>query len=441
MGDRVTFNLSGTCFMVSQATCDKLMDLSTESRLIIEDAQLKGSKRELFLERDPTCFAALLHFSRQGELHLPPVVCPLVFKSEMSVWGVELSSLSNCCYNTMVSVMDDRQMLENFERNVRYSDDVPAGPVESLSAWQTVRLRAWNVLERPFSSRAAKVYTTVFFLFLVASLFSMIVSTHDSFKRNLDESEWREALGDEFTLYEDFFRYHYRWDDDASQPKPPSQATGSPTVSSLQNTSTDQSSITVTSTEATPPSKTGKLETFRARMHFLDYVDHACMAFFTLDFLLRVLFCPHLCRYFLSVLNLADLVALLAMYVRLMLDKLLPAERFTVTSLDLIDCLTIFSLYELLLLVMFLSGAVLLFSTLVFWCEKSTMRSIPDAFWWAIVTMTTVGYGDMYPVTFQGKIVGSLCALSGVVLIAITIPVLVNNFLLFYGHSKVQFYM
>ena len=96
------------------------------------------------------------------------------------------------------------------------------------------------------------------------------------------------------------------------------------------------------------------------------------------------------------------------------------------------------STYELLLLVMFLSSGVLVFSTLVFWCERENMGSIPEAFWWAIVTMTTVGYGDMVPKSFPGKVVGSLCAVSGVVLIAITIPVLVNNFLLFYGYSKVR---
>ncbi|XP_070207185.1 potassium voltage-gated channel protein Shaw-like [Littorina saxatilis] len=86
---------------------------------------------------------------------------------------------------------------------------------------------------------------------------------------------------------------------------------------------------------------------------------------------------------------------------------------------------------------MFLTSGVLVFSTLVFWCERENMGSIPEAFWWAIVTMTTVGYGDIAPKSFLGKIVGSLCAISGVVLIAITIPVLVNNFLLFYGYSKV----
>lgn len=90
------------------------------------------------------------------------------------------------------------------------------------------------------------------------------------------------------------------------------------------------------------------------------------------------------------------------------------------------------SLHELLLLVMFLSSGVLLFSFLAYWCDRSAMKSLPDACWWAIITMTTVGYGDIYPITFQGKVVGSMCAVSGVLLIAVTVPVVVNNFLLFY---------
>jgi len=45
-------------------------------------------------------------------------------------------------------------------------------------------------------------------------------------------------------------------------------------------------------------------------------------------------------------------------------------------------------------------------------------RSIPHSFWWAIVTLTTVGYGDAVPITLGGRIFASLFILIGMISIA-----------------------
>jgi len=45
---------------------------------------------------------------------------------------------------------------------------------------------------------------------------------------------------------------------------------------------------------------------------------------------------------------------------------------------------------------------------------KSNIKSAEDAIWWTIVTVTTVGYGDKYPVTTEGRVIGILVMVAGV---------------------------
>jgi len=63
--------------------------------------------------------------------------------------------------------------------------------------------------------------------------------------------------------------------------------------------------------------------------------------------------------------------------------------------------------------------ALILLSSLLVWLfegrgtEGNTIRSIWDGVWWAVVTVTTVGYGDMYPVTTMGRVVGLTLIIAG----------------------------
>ena len=96
------------------------------------------------------------------------------------------------------------------------------------------------------------------------------------------------------------------------------------------------------------------------------------------------------------------------------------------------------SIRELSMFILFMCIATVIFSGAIFHAEmgqpNSMFTSIPDAFWWAIVTMTTVGYGDYVPVGNFGKLLGAFCVLSGVLCIALPVPVIVANFNNYYRH-------
>ncbi|CAF1129820.1 unnamed protein product, partial [Brachionus calyciflorus] len=61
---------------------------------------------------------------------------------------------------------------------------------------------------------------------------------------------------------------------------------------------------------------------------------------------------------------------------------------------------------------------------------------IPMSFWFAMTTMTTVGFGDRVPQTSPGYLIGSLCAICGVLVVAFTVPIAVNNFTFFYSYTQ-----
>jgi len=75
---------------------------------------------------------------------------------------------------------------------------------------------------------------------------------------------------------------------------------------------------------------------------------------------------------------------------------------------------------------------VLLSASLAYFAESEAQpdkfSSIPEAMWWSIVTLTTVGYGDVFPVTPFGKLVGAATALLGVCSVALLTGIVANAF-------------
>ena len=95
---------------------------------------------------------------------------------------------------------------------------------------------------------------------------------------------------------------------------------------------------------------------------------------------------------------------------------------------------------ELFLLLFLLIMATCIFGGLMFCAEMHTTQ-YPDigvSLWWALVTISTIGYGDYYPTDLPGRIIGSLCAVSGIIMLALPIAVISSEFSNFYSHRFYQ---
>lgn len=88
---------------------------------------------------------------------------------------------------------------------------------------------------------------------------------------------------------------------------------------------------------------------------------------------------------------------------------------------------------ELAISVVIVLIAVILASSVMWLCENEAQpeafRSVPSGMWWAIITITTIGYGDVSPVTGAGKVVGGIIAFLGVCIFALPVGILGSAFL------------
>ena len=176
--------------------------------------------------------------------------------------------------------------------------------------------------------------------------------------------------------------------------------------------------------------------------------------FFTLDGLLGLLCCPHtkllVCsvRFWINLISVtASWVVLRAGHVQANVCPPLYLKVFTVLrSLRTWRVNRVFylvrgwevllftlrqSLWEIGILgIIFLTGMVVC-ATLIYYAERPNPDNFPNihtGFWWAIVTMTTVGYGDIYPTTAYGYAIGSVCAVTGMFVAALPIAIISENF-------------
>lgn len=160
-----------------------------------------------------------------------------------------------------------------------------------------------------------------------------------------------------------------------------------------------------------------------------------CVSVFTVEYLLRIYSASSRVKFFFSFFGLIDLIAILPFYLTLGMDlKSLRAIRlFRILRLfkflrygntmekikksfnSIKRELFLFTLATLMLLY-FSSIGIYYFENEA---QPEVFASIFDAMWWSVATLTTVGYGDVYPITSGGKIFASVIVFIGLGLVAI----------------------
>ena len=210
----------------------------------------------------------------------------------------------------------------------------------------------------------------------------------------------------------------------------------------------------------------GSVKSLEARWGlFLNDFEIFSVAVFTLEYLIRLWSCtadPRFAgriggrlRHALRLISIIDLLAVLPFYLPLLgidlrslrvlrLLRILRVAKIGryYTSLNLIKQVLL-SKREELVLSSFMMGLLLVVSsTLLFYCENTAQpqafSSIPATMWWAVATLTTVGYGDMYPVTLMGKFLASVIAILGIGMFALPTGILGAGFVESIQQSKDQ---
>ncbi|XP_042555249.1 potassium voltage-gated channel subfamily G member 1 [Dipodomys spectabilis] len=354
---------------------------------------------EFFFDRNPGAFGTILTFLRAGKLRLLREMCALSFQEELLYWGIAEDHLDGCCKRRYLQKIEEfAEMVEREEEEEEDEEPLdsdgrdsqgPAGSQGRLGrCMQTLR----DMVERPHSGLPGKVFACLSVLFVTVTAINLSVSTLPSLREEEEQGQCSEMC------------------------------------------------------------------------HNVFIVESVCVGWFSLEFLLRFIQAPSKFAFLRSPLTLIDLVAILPYYITLLVDGAASGRRKPGAGNSYLDkvglALRVLRALRILyvmrlarhslglqtlgltarrctrefgLLLLFLCVAIALFAPLLYVIENEMadspeFTSIPACYWWAVITMTTVGYGDMVPRSTPGQVVALSSILSGILLMAFPVTSIFHTF-------------
>ncbi|XP_039594229.1 potassium voltage-gated channel subfamily G member 3 isoform X1 [Polypterus senegalus] len=352
-------------------------------------------RNEYFFDRHSGAFGCIMLYVKYGKLRFVPQMCELSFYNEMIYWGLESSQLEYCCQRRL----DDR-MSETYTYFSEEDAELRPNELDTRGSGKWLE-RMRRTFEEPTSSVAAQILASVSVIFVIVSMVVLCASTLPDWKTAENNSVEEHRYSDKFG---------------------------------------DPSGV----------------------------IEAVCIGWFTAECIVRFIVSKDKCEFVRRPLNIIDLLAITPYYISVLMSVLtgensqLQRAGVTLRVLRMMRIFWVIKLArhflglqtlgltlkrcyrEMVMLLVFICVAMAIFGALSQLLEhgldlemsNEDYASIPAACWWVIISMTTVGYGDMYPITMPGRVLGGVCVVSGIVLLALPITFIYHSFVQCYHELK-----
>lgn len=343
-----------------------------------------NSKGEYYFDRHSEAFEAILYFYQsKGVLYHPEDIPIELFLEELQFYEI------------------DESIIQKFEVDNGMKEIEPKIELPSYKYFRII----WEFLEYPDTSRAAKIFALLSIFVIVISLTIFIIETLPTFSAQFVNTSIPIVNCNNATQ-------RYRWE---------------------------------------------MVEVASAHGHWLFLISSAIIVWFSAELILRFITCPNKFNFFFNPTNIIDLLSILPYFMKFIStsgdSKILTVMRVIRVlrvlklsrhseSLQILGKTLVAAREELAILCVFLTIKVLLFGSIIYFLEsedsvnKDVFTSIPVSAWWAIVSLTTIGYGDMAPNTLLGKLVGTMTISCSILILILPVPSVVSHFSHFTNLAK-----
>lgn len=413
---RVRINVRGFQFETFQATLEQFPDtvLGCPAR---RKEFYDPESDQYCLDRDPIAFDFILFFYQSnGILARPETISKNAFSEELKFFGITEQDW----VDDGKSAKDVHETSTSSENQELLAVEIPphGDDLNCTKRAQNLRTKCWLMMEYPRSSLAGKIWGRISMTVILLSVFAFCLETMPELNCPKEIMNKTKLVKNQSTLHE--------------SPGPINNGSYQMTIGTFVTNIQQCSS---------------------ARTWFV--VETTVVIFFLMEYLVRLFTAPSKCSFALSLFGIVDMAAIAPYFITLAVHGWRTEMNLQVTSFSVLRIvrlcrvLRVFKLSRysdglkivgktfsdtwrtLSSLMMCVLMAVVLFSSFLFYFEekKEAIGSIVENFYWALITMTTVGYGDIVPSTLLGKLTASACMVFGIVLLLILpLPVFVTHF-------------